>query len=706
MARFILQHKVLVILTWVALSIFAVRTLGLIGPRLDYTYSTPGQVGYDSNVRITHRFGIDPAFEAEMPLLQFPRGVTMASAEGRTLAAKTFEAARGAGPIILQDFATTQDRRFLLDGGRATWALISIPNPDYGPGAGIEDRLPKALNAAVPPGARLTLTGYAQMLSNQGPNQVTMLHSIAIGLVLALVVLFLVYGSPIAILPIMMALPSMLAAFLAMLALTYVTPVSYLVLRMIVVISLGISIDYALMVVIRWREEREKGLGNEAAVISATRSAGRAVALSGLTAAVGLGSLVVLPVPFLRSVGWGAMLIPFTAVVVAVTLLPVCLAIAGPALDRFSLWPASSTTYSTAWKRWGRFVLGHRWKAALLGLAFLVVTSLPVLFMQTGMSLIGALVQTGPAAEAFHHLQANGIPSGVDFPIYVMTHGGGAAADQAKAIAAATPGVHHVLGAAAPEFRKGQDGLLTIIPVAEGSQPEGQALVSTLRARLASLPGGPADVGGATAESISFTDAVYGVFPVLLAVVSLVTLVVLTIFLRSVVLPIKAVILNVASLGSALGFMVFFWQQGHGSALVYGMTATGAVRMMIPTMIFASLFGLSMDYEVFVLSRIREEFDRVGSTQEAVVEGMAKTGRLVTCAALVLMVTLLSLSADPNQIVRIITSTLAVGVIVDAVVIRTLLLPALVSLIGGWNWWMPAPLSRLLQPRPPAAVNP
>jgi RND superfamily putative drug exporter len=535
----------------------------------------------------------------------------------------------------------------------------------------------------------MTLTGYAQMLSNQGPNKTTMLHSIGVGCALALVVLFFVYGSPIAILPIALAIPSMLAAFLGLFAMTHVAPVSYLVLRLIVVISLGISIDFSLMVVIRWREERDRGLDNQAAVLAATRHAGRAVALSGLTAAVGLGSLIVLPVPFLRSVGWGSMLIPATAVAVAVTLLPVCLAYFGPALDRFSFWRPASTTYSRAWAGWGRLVLRHRWKAALGGIALLVVTSLPVGGMKTGMSLIGALVQTGPAAEAFHHLQANGMPSGVDFPIYILTHGGDEAAEKAKAIIAATPGVYHVIGADAPEFRKGQEALLTVIPVAEGSQDAGKALVSTLRARLAAIPGGPADVGGATAESIAFTDAVYGSFPLLLTVVSLVTMGVLAVFLRSVVLAVKAVVLNVASLGAALGFMVLFWQQGFGSVAVYGMHATGAVRMMIPTMVFAALFGLSMDYEIFVLSRIREEYDRTGSTQQAIVEGLAKTGRLVTCAALVLMVTLLSLSANPNQIVRILASTLAFGIVFDAVAIRTLLLPALVALMGRWNWWWP-----------------
>jgi RND superfamily putative drug exporter len=241
--------------------------------------------------------------------------------------------------------------------------------------------------------------------------------------------------------------------------------------------------------------------------------------------------------------------------------------------------------------------------------------------------------------------------------------------------------------------------LLTVVPKAEGSLSEGKAVVARLRARLADLPGGPADVGGSSAEDMSFTNAVYGNFPLMLTVVSLVTSAILMLALRSVVLAVKAVVLNVVSLGSAFGFMVFFWQQGHGSALLYGMPATDAIRAWIPTVVFASLFGLSMDYEVFVLSRIREEFDRTGSTQDAIVAGMARTGRLVTCAALILMVTFLSLSIGPNQIVKISATTLAIGIIMDAVIIRSLLLPALVSLMGRWNWWMPAGLARLLPAR-------
>ena len=198
---------------------------------------------------------------------------------------------------------------------------------------------------------------------------------------------------------------------------------------------------------------------------------------------------------------------------------------------------------------------------------------------------------------------------------------------------------------------------------------------------------------------MAFTSAVYGHFPLLLTVVSGVTLVILVMALRSIVLPLKAVLLNVVSLGTAYGFMVFFWQQGHGSMLIYGMPATDAIRAWIPTVVFASLFGLSMDYEVFVLSRIREEYDRTQSTEEAVVAGLARTGRLVTCAALILMVTFLSLSIDPNQLIKITSTTLAVGVMMDALIIRSLLVPALVSLMGRFNWWMPASWSRYLPER-------
>src|SRR5712672_1520239 len=402
MATYILRHKWLIALVWTVLCVMSIATAARIGSRLDYTYATPGEPGYEANLRVAQRFGLDAEFESTLPVLRLPAEITMDSAEARTVAAKTFAAAYEAGPLAVADYANTGDPLFIIDEGRATWALISIPHPDYGPGKGIEGRMPRVLQKATPPGYTLTMTGFAQLLSNTGPNKGNLMRGILAGAGLAFLTLFLVYGSPIAILPILMAVPAICVTFLCVHGLTYVTNVSYFVEYMIVLLSLGLSIDFSLIVVVRWREERFKGLNNEESVVAAIRTAGRAVTLSGITAAVGLLSLVVLPVPFLRSVGYGGMLIPFIAVCVAVTLLPVSLAVAGPALDRFSLWPRAATTYSRGWERWANFVLRHQWKAAGLGILIVGLTTLPAFSMKTGEPLIGSLAQVGAAPDAFH----------------------------------------------------------------------------------------------------------------------------------------------------------------------------------------------------------------------------------------------------------------------------------------------------------------
>jgi RND superfamily putative drug exporter len=204
-------------------------------------------------------------------------------------------------------------------------------------------------------------------------------------------------------------------------------------------------------------------------------------------------------------------------------------------------------------------------------------------------------------------------------------------------------------------------------------------------------------VGGNTAQNKDFVTAVYGNFPLMLGLIALVTFVLLARAFRSIVLAAKAVILNILSLGAAYGFLVLFWQQGHGSNLVYGVPATGAIRDFIPIIIFAFLFGLSMDYEVFLLSRMREEYDKTHSTEKAVITSLARPGRLVTSAALILAVSFLSLSLNPDLPVRVIGTGLAIGILLDAVVIRTLLVPALVAVMGRWNWVMPAAIARALR---------
>jgi len=687
MTRWMLNHKLVIVGVWIIFAVMGYHVMSKMRKRLDYSYTTPGQPGYIANAAITDRFGLDATFESTLPVLYLPEGKGMNTPEGQSIAESTFFAANKAGYLGLADYANTHDPKFILDGGRATWAMITVPNPDTRDGTG--KRIDPSIQKAVPAGTRLQVTGFERMLSNKGSNSANRFKNTTIGLIGAFLVLLVVYGSWIALLPVLTAIPAMFATYLALYSLTYVTNVSYFIPYMITTLTVGISIDFALIVVIRWREERERGLSNEEAVLVAGDRAGRAVMLSGLTAAIGLFSLVVLPVPFLRSVGVGAMVIPFVPVAIALTLLPVALAVLGPALDKHCFWSRATTTDSQSWARWAKFVLKNRWAAAITGIVILAALAIPGLNINTGEPLIGSLSPNGlPAADEFRHLQQNGVPGAVDFPIFALVHGGAAGLERASAIALATPGVYTVVSPDTHAFRRGDDSLLTIVPTIEGPSREGKKIVQNLRERLGVLPGG-ADVGGSTAGDIAFTDAVYGHFPLLITVTSLVTFVILTRALRSPVLALKAVVMNVISLGAAFGFMVWFWQWGNGSNLIYGLPATGAIRAWIPTIIFASLYGLSMDYEVFVLTRMREEYDRTGSTSEAVVVGLSRTGRLVTCAALILMVTFLSISMDPNQLIKIVATTSAVGIVVDAVIVRTLLVPAVVALMGRWNWWVP-----------------
>jgi putative drug exporter of the RND superfamily len=627
----------------------------------------------------------------------------MHTAAGRAAAAKTFAAAPRAGKLAVADYATTHNPNLISADGRTTWALINMPNPDIPVGKGVIDRIPPVLHAAAPAGSTVSVTGFehlqkAKVGATGGPSA---LVETLIGAAGALVILALVFGSAIAVVPLLMALPSILISFLLVGGVTQLTDVSFLVEYLVALIGLGVAIDYSLLVVTRWREERERGLDNEAAIVAAGASAGHAVVLSGLTVAVGLFSLVVLPVPFLRSVGYGGMLIPLVALAAAITLLPATLAAWGPALDRRRV-HRSSTTFSRGWERWGKLIVRRRWIAGAAGLAVIVALALPALSMNTGQPSTNSFPTTTPAARALQELNRQGVPNAVVFPVQILTHGGAAGAQRVSQIASSTPGVYTTLAPATAAFRHGNDALVSVIPRAQGSTSAGRALIDTLRTRMSSVPGG-AEVGGNTAQAKDFVTAVYGNFPLMLGLIALLTFVLLARAFRSIVLATKAVVLNILSLGASYGFLVLFWQQGHGSNLVYGVPATGAIRDFIPIIVFAFLFGLSMDYEVFLLSRMREEYDKSHSTDKAVVTALARTGRLVTSAGLILAISFIALSTNPDLPVRVIATGLAAGILIDAFVVRTLLVPALVAVMGRWNWWMPRPVARVLRITPDRA---
>jgi RND superfamily putative drug exporter len=703
---FSLRYRWVIVLAWIAMTIAGVLTLSSATGALTHNQAAPGTAGYDANEHLKEIFGLDGHEQPTLGVLHLPPGKGMETAAGKAIAARTFAAANKAGPLGVVDFANTGNRRLVSRDGQTTWAIFDMPNPDEAPGTGVIEKIEPALRAAAPPGATVEVTGYEQLQSSSGGGGgPSVLVETLIGAVAALVILAFVFGSSIAVVPLLMALPSILTTFLLLFGLTKLTEVSFLAQYLVALIGLGVTVDYCLLVVTRWREERERGLTNEEAIVEAGATAGRAVVLSGITVAIGLFSLVVLPIGFLQSVGYAGFLIPLVALAAAITLLPVVLRGWGPALDKHRL-RKGSTTFSRPWERWGRLVVRRRWVAGLCGLAVLIVLAIPALSMNLAETTTASLESTHPpAAKPMEELEGEGVPSAVVFPVQLLVRGGNGAAAEATKIAGETEGVYAVLAPEDPQFRQGENAMITVLPEAEGGTAAGEALIPRLQQNLAGVSG-EVEVGGNTASNISFDEAVYGNFWLMLLVIGGLTFLLLARAFRSVVLAVKAVLMNVLSLGASYGFLVLFWQQGHGSSLFYGTNATGSVKAWIPIVVFAFLFGLSMDYEVFVLSRMREEYDRTGSTSEAIVQALAKTGRLITCGALILAISFLSIGTSPDIVVRMIATPLAFGIVLDAVIVRSLVVPALVALMGRWNWWMPEGLSRLLRVGPAEPAEP
>jgi RND superfamily putative drug exporter len=511
----------------------------------------------------------------------------------------------------------------------------------------------------------------------------------------ALAVLAFVFASMLALVPLLIAASSILTTLLVVLAVTTFANVSFIVLFLVSLVGLGVAIDYSLLIVTRWREERAHGRDNHDAVVAAMATAGRAVVLSGLTVAIGLLSLIVLPVPGLRSVGYGGMLIPLVSTGVALTLLPALLGGIGPRVD----WPRvrHEARASRGWTAWTRRVVRHRAAAAAAALAVLAVLIIPVFSLTTGETAASAYAKDGPAHDTYARLLSSGAPSGVLTPIEVLTRTDAAASVEHQL--EQVPGIATAVRSNAPDSNRAGTTVLVAIPKTETVNASSLQSVRDVRAALNGTPG-VIGVAGDGAIELDYQNAVFGNFPLMFAVIAVLTIALLTRAFRSVVLAVKAVALNLVSMAAAFGAITWFWQLGHGSSLVFGIPATGAVTFWIPLMVFAFLFGLSMDYEVFILTRVREEYDRTGSTDEAIVEGLGRTGRLVTSAALILFLSFASLASAPNTDIKVLATGLGIGILLDATVVRALLVPALVSLLGRWNWWLPKPVARALRVAP------
>ncbi len=699
LARWVLAHRRLVVVIWL-LALFA-GGFGAshVSKRLSLDFSLPGQPGYETARKIQHTYGNGGNSPSSIVVVTAAPGQSVRSEQAQIAGA--FAHARSASPRSrIVDYASTGDPRFITNDGRSTYALLFTPEEKSFGAAKYPVQVQRAVAAALPANTQVGLTGLNQLSSGGSSKGPGVFVETLIGAAGALAVLAFVFASLLALVPLLIAAVSILTTLLVVLGVTYLANISFIVEFLVSLVGLGVAIDYSLLIVTRWREERANGRENADAVVAAMTTAGRAVLLSGLTVAIGLVSLVVLPVPGLRSVGYGGMLIPLVSTAVALTLLPALLGGIGPRFD----WPRvrNEAHASSAWSRWARAVVRRRGLAAGLAVAMLAVLIIPVFSLTTGQTSANALARNGSAHDAFARLRAGGTPSGVLTPIEVLARS--ADASNVRARLQTVPGIASAVRSSAADSNRRGTTIILGIPDAETVNAKTLAPVRAARDALARTPG-VIGVSGAGAIDLDYQHAVFGNFPLMFAVIALLTIALLTRAFRSLVLAVKAVLLNLVSMGAAFGLMTWFWQEGHGSNAVFGLPATGAITFWIPLMVFAFLFGLSMDYEVFILARVREEYDRTGSTDEAVIVGLGRTGRLVTSAALILFLAFASLAAAPDTDVKVLATGLGFGILLDATIVRALLLPALVSLLGRYNWWLPHPLARLMRIPPGTPVR-
>ncbi|MBA2468913.1 MAG: MMPL family transporter [Chloroflexia bacterium] len=701
-SRFVLRHKAWVASFWLAVTVASVALMPWVFDNLSESFDMPGSESADMAMETSAIYGNDGAFAPLVMVVTLPEGQSVDSARVRDewLALEsTVVAAEPSARLV--SWATTGDPAFVSDDGRTVFGLVYFATDGFAPRGLAEAR--ESVEDATIAGAPVLLTGRPVLESEfsgeaEGEGGGGALVETLIGGVGALVVLLYIFGSALALTPLIIAAVSILTSFLIIGGLTTVMDINSIVQFLVALVGLGVAIDYALLVVRRWREERLAGNPNELAVQRAMETAGHAVVFSGTTVGIGLVALIAVPVPFFRGMGVGGMVIPLASVLVTITLLPVILATIGPAMDRVGL--KKKAENHRGWERWAAFVVRHRGASAVVGLVLLALLIIPATQIAIGTPRPDSLNSSGEPRIGLETLESSGIDAGVVDPLTILVHG-----DPAPVVEAVA-GLDGVRGAVAPDneqWRQDGTGLVAVIPQSNGESADGRDVTRDVRAAVDGLAGDPL-VGGGPARSADFVGRVYGGFPLMILMVAVVTYVLLVRAFRSLLLPLKALFLNVLSVAAAYGVLVVVWQWGWGSELIWGIESTGAITDWIPIMIFAFLFGLSMDYEVFILHRMREEHDGGHGTDLAIVRGLAFTGKLVTCAALILFLAFVAMSSTPETEIKIMATGLAAGIIIDATVIRAFLVPALTSLMGKWNWWLPRGL-QWFAPQPAAITQ-
>jgi putative drug exporter of the RND superfamily len=582
--------------------------------------------------------------------------------------------------------------------------------------------------AGTVPGARLYVTGQSAIEHDLEPvqNHDLKVGELYIAIPIALLILVFVFGTLSFLLPFLLAgLSIPVTLGLVWVFANFMTLSTYLT-NMVALIGLGIAIDYSLLIVYRYREERRAGRGREEAVEVTMETAGRAVVFSGTAVAIGLALMLFMPLPFMRGFGLAGLLIPLVSVLAAVTILPVLLYWLEDRLDRIRLVPRSVSErrddpVNGFWPRLARTIM--RRPAAFAGATtvVLLLAAAPLLALQLGPGSNQGIPQDLEAVRGLNIL-GDAVGEGALSPTEVVVdtgRAGGAADPQLQGAVGrliagleADPEIAQVAYGNGPQFRDATGRYLHLQATGrhEYGLPESQEFVDRLRDDIVPAAQFPARAevltGGGPAFGVDFLDLTYGAFPWLVLAVLVLTYVLLVRAFRSLVLPLKAIVLNLLSIGAAYGLLVAAFKLGWGEP--FGLTQFDQIEGWIPVFLFAMLFGLSMDYEVFLVTRMREEWDKGKSNVEAVTTGLAKTGRLVTAAGLIMFAAFMGFVAGSIVGLQQFGFGLAIAILIDVTIIRALLVPSAMKLFGRWNWWLPPRAARIfrVEPSPLAPPSP
>ena len=575
----------------------------------------------------------------------------------------------------------------------------------------------KVISEDRPPGFTAQMFGFASLGEDFGKvAEEDLATGETIGILAALVILVIVFGAVVAgVIPVLVGMAAIALALAIVALLGRTVLFSFFVPNMITMMGLAVGIDYSLFIVSRYREERHHGRDKLEAIEAAGGTASRAVLFSGMTVVLALTGMLIVPNNIFRSLAAGAIFVVLVAVTASLTLLPAILGLLGDRVDRLRIrrTQAAPGRPGGFWDRFTRGVM-HRPVASLaVGVIILLAAAFSSLDMRTGFSGVTTVPDELPSKQAFLAL-AKDFPGGLSSPAEIVVDGDASS----PAVRTGVERLQSAMAAdgffGAPQVQTNQAGDLTLISAPLRGDPASKAAVNAIeRLRETHVPaafppgsGAKVLVGGETAFNKDFFDMTAHYMPIVFAFVLGLSLILLTLAFRSIVVPIKAILLNLLSVGAAYGLIVLVSQKGVGAGIL-GFQQVEVIEAWLPLFLFSVLFGLSMDYHVFLLSRIREHFDQTGDNTESVAYGLSTTAGMITGAALIMVAVFSGFAVGKLVAFQQMGFGLAVAVLIDATIVRSVLVPASMKLLGDRNWYLPRWLQWLpnVQVEPPEALR-